>query len=64
MIEVSDLVCKLTAESLLEFLSYLIAESVLREVLSGTFDLFFYDIVLGLRKEGGLDMLAEVIEPF
>ena len=64
MIEVSDLVCKLTAESLLEFLSYLIAESVLREVLSGTFDLFFYDIVLGLRNEGGLEMLADVIEPF
>ena len=64
LIEESDLVCRLTAESWFVFLSYLIAERVLREVFSGTFDWFFCDKVLGLRKEGGLDMLAEVIEPF
>ena len=62
--EESDLVCKLVAESWFAVLSCLIAERVLREVFSGTFDWFFCDKVLGLRKEGGLDMLADIIEPF
>ena len=44
-------------------LSYFIADMVLRALFAGTFLEFLFDSVLGLAKEG-LDMVADVMEPF
>ena len=50
-------------ESLFVYLIYFIAESVFRVVFAGAYRLFFYEMVLGLKKEG-LDIVPEMIEPF